>query len=167
MSVDNALASGNADSSAEFSRDSIEVTPDQVKALIERITLRGIRLLRWAGDTSPGRVDVVTQVEARFQPPRMRIEKDELSLWFEHRVRCQDEGGEEVATIETGIVMDFAVTGDEVPELSVVSCFADSNGAFIAWPYIREAVQAMSTRLGLAPITLGILRRDDDAYSSD
>lgn len=140
------------------------VSPEQVGALIERAKLREIRLARWHGEAPPGTEGPVEDVEARLEPARMRVTADHLSLWFEHRVDCRNATGESVAEIETGVILDFDMAAGPEPELPVVACFADTNGAFMAWPYIREAVQSMSVRLGLAPVTLGILQRDADAY---
>jgi len=140
--------------------DDVLVTPEEVEALIERMSLTAVRLVRWNGDSLPGTQGPVSSVDAALEPPRMRILPTEVSLWFEHRVECRNTDGDAIAEIETGVLVDFELSGDDEPELPVVACFADTNGAFIAWPYIREAVQTMSTRLGLAPIVLGVLRRE-------
>ena len=144
-----------------------DVAPDDVAELLDRLMLRGIRLVRSSGETPPLASGDVAAVETHLEPARMRVDSSEVSLWYEHRVHCRDEEGGDLATIETGVVVDFDLTHGDEPELAVVACLADTNGIFIAWPYIRESVQSMSVRLGLAPITLGILRRDQDAYASD
>lgn len=37
-------------------------------------------------------------------------------------------------------------------------CFSEVNGTYNAWPYLREAVQDISARMGLPPITLPVYR---------
>lgn len=39
-----------------------------------------------------------------------------------------------------------------------IVAFAKSSGLLASWPYIRESVQSASTRCGLQPITLDVLR---------
>jgi hypothetical protein len=46
----------------------------------------------------------------------------------------------------------LAVGNDEL------EAFARSNGVFNAWPYFREFVQSMATRMGLPPILLPLFR---------
>ncbi len=140
----------------------VQVTLNEVKHLISRLTMRQIRVVRWRGEALRESDGAVHDVDVRLEPARMRISPGGMSLWFDHHVECSNLDGECIATIETGVIIDFDLAGDEEPTLSVVACFADTNGAFIAWPYIREAVQTMSLRLGLAPITLGILLRDTE-----
>ncbi len=142
----------------------VPVSPAQVEQLLSRLTMRQMRIVHWNGDAPPGPEGRVENVDARLEPARMRISPGGLSLWFEHHVECSNANRDTIATIDTGIIVDFDVAGDEEPELPVVACFADTNAAFMAWPYIREAVQTMSTRLGLSPITLGILLRDAEVF---
>jgi hypothetical protein len=135
------------------------VPAEEVRHLVECLTLRDIHLVRWSGNVTPGD-PVVADVDLETEPALVRILPNDLSLWFEHRVRCRDAEGEVVADIEAAVVANFDVCGDVDLDLPLASCFADTNGAFMAWPYTREAIQTMSVRLGLAPITVGILRRN-------
>lgn len=41
---------------------------------------------------------------------------------------------------------------------SYFKAFGDLNGVYNAWPYLRELVQATSTRMGLPPVTLPVHR---------
>jgi hypothetical protein len=51
-------------------------------------------------------------------------------------------------------LLDNAMTASD----EVLAEFARVNGAFNAWPYFREFVQAMSVRMSLPPIVLPVLR---------
>lgn len=141
--------------------------PADVEALVRRLNVRDVRIVKTAGEAPPGAVRPDLTVETALDPPRMRITQGDVSLWFEHHVRLTTTAGEVVATIETGLTVDYDLAGDEPPSEAVVGCFAETNGVFMAWPYIRQAVQDVSVRLGLAPVVLGILRRDKSPGSQD
>lgn len=142
-----------------------DVSPDEMATLVGRIRLRQVRLVRWHGQTAPDASPDprdTPDVETDLEPPLVRVEPTELSLWFKHHVRCRGKDGSDLAHIDTEVLLDFdLVGGGGPPDLALAACFADSNGAFMAWPYIREAVQTMSARIGVAPVTLDVLRRED------
>ena len=53
-------------------------------------------------------------------------------------------------------VMDME--GNEPPQPEELNAYAVSTGQFALYPYAREYISNMTTRLGLPPLTLGVLR---------
>lgn len=67
-----------------------------------------------------------------------------------------------VAEIQCEIAVEyfFNVTGGPKGDALApfLAAFAQINGVFNAWPYIRETVQSLTTRMGLPPLTLAVFR---------
>lgn len=53
-------------------------------------------------------------------------------------------------------VMD--IEGNEPPRVEELNAYAVSTGQFALYPYVREYVANLTTRLGLPPLTLGVLK---------
>ena len=66
----------------------------------------------------------------------------------------------DVATIEFEhaalFVMDM--DGQEPPRPEELNAYAVSTGQFALYPYVREYISNLTSRLGLPPLTLGILK---------
>jgi len=90
------------------------------------------------------------------EEPRFRVTEDEVNVWFKHRVEVADDDG----AIAGGVVVGCALTSGPEPELDLVSCFADTNAFFLAYPYIRESVHTIARRLGLGGVVLGMVKRE-------
>lgn len=71
-----------------------------------------------------------------------------------------DRTASDVANIEFEhaalFVMDME--GQEPPRPEELNAYAVSTGQFALYPYVREYVSNLTTRLGLPPLTLGVLK---------
>ena len=63
------------------------------------------------------------------------------------------------------IVLEYVLDGQDEVDGEAVDVYVDRNAYFIAHPYLREAVQTTTARLGLDPVVLGVLGRDEDRPS--
>lgn len=131
----------------------------RVAALIDGLELRDVRTVKWAGELHRHQADT-GEASAEPHVPRFRVTEDQVSVWFDYTVHVADADGE-IATIEVGTVLDFDRLGQDRRPLDedAVSCFADTNAFFIAFPYIRESVHTVARRLGLGGVVLGMVRR--------
>jgi hypothetical protein len=69
-----------------------------------------------------------------------------------------DEGSHAIADVTTQFVLRYSIDRSLVVSEKISHRFAALNGIYNAWPYIREALQAGTTRLGLPPFTLPVMR---------
>jgi preprotein translocase subunit SecB len=60
--------------------------------------------------------------------------------------------------IEAEFVLVYAVDSLEGIKQKNLDVFGQTNGVFNAWPYWREFVQSITTRMGLPPLTLPAYR---------
>ena len=56
------------------------------------------------------------------------------------------------------LVVSFGLDEGMALDKEMISRFIDNVAFFIAIPFIRETLQSMSARLGLNPLTLGMLK---------
>jgi preprotein translocase subunit SecB len=133
---------------------------EQVQDIVLRTRLLDIRLTHWSGD-----VQFTVQNEAkqlRIDPgtPEYRISDDSISCRFRHTIELLDDDQNVCATVESHHIANFALApGPDISE-DAVSTWVDQNVFFMVYPYLREAVQTMTTRLSLDPVVLGTLLRD-------
>ena len=66
-----------------------------------------------------------------------------------------------VATMEFVLLVEWSVPEDYTPNAEAAEFVASTTGYFAAFPYARELVQSMTTRLGLDPLVLGTLKRGE------
>jgi len=73
-----------------------------------------------------------------------------------------DDGGGSKGTpdlfIEAHFLLVYKLTSATGLEPENLQAFADLNGRFNAWPYWREFVQTMTTRMGLPALTVPSLK---------
>lgn len=70
--------------------------------------------------------------------------------------------GRALAQMDIGILVQFAMQPGAEPEPDVVAAFMEQNTNFMVYPYLREAVQSISNRLGLDKIVLGLWLFNED-----
>ncbi len=67
------------------------------------------------------------------------------------------EDAAEVFKIEAKFVLDYTLDGDATPKDEEITAFAKLNGIYNAWPYWREYVQSVASRMGLPRVVLPAL----------
>jgi hypothetical protein len=71
-----------------------------------------------------------------------------------------DKGGTEMTVVSIEATFLLTYSGEKLSEISPeqVAAFGQANGIYNAWPYWREFVQAMTTRMGLPPLVIPVFR---------
>lgn len=88
----------------------------------------------------------------------------------EFRLTISTEGGAEATlllSIDAKFVLIYSLQSFDGLEDKNLKAFGTTNGVFNAWPYWREFVQAMTTRMGLQSLTVPLFRLAKLATSSD
>lgn len=128
--------------------------------LFRRLILRDVRVVKLAGEII--KESAIGQVRLEPANAGYRIEPGRVICRFEQEIALLDDAENDVATITVEVLVDFHTEGEE--ELVLAPEDEDSirsvllPGAFnVAYPFIREAVHTMSSKLDLGPVTLGVL----------
>ncbi|WP_158711357.1 hypothetical protein [Streptomyces sp. NRRL S-1824] len=139
------------------------MTQEEVLDLVKRTELRTVVLnechaVRHSGGT-PSHVKV--SLESNMASGRERVD-------YMFKAECALSAGDSddippVADISVTIVVNFSVSeGREVSE-AAFKTFGEDVGILAAYPYLRQNIQDLSSRIGLPPLTLGLMRRDDSS----
>lgn len=139
-----------------------EVTREQVQAVIDRTNLVSIELTRYVGKSDLYMAGQnVLRLELDAKTPEFLVTETQILCRFSHRFVALTEDGSKVARIRADHLVRFDLA--DGPDLSpeTIAVWAETNVFFMMYPYLREAVQSMSIRIGLDPIILGVLRRDE------
>jgi hypothetical protein len=63
-----------------------------------------------------------------------------------------------IIDIGASFLLIYKVNDAKTFDAEALKQFADANGTFNAWPYWREFVQSITTRMGLAPLIVPVWR---------
>lgn len=80
-----------------------------------------------------------------------------MILWrYDITAQLTDEEHTDFGTVETSVVIAAQCTGDVDP--ACAERFGGTSGAFIAHPYLREAIASTAQRLGFGGVLLPMLK---------
>ncbi len=145
------------------------VSVSDVAAIIGAMELVEIRL----DEVHAGPVQVVNnemQVKLeRGQPGFAYVEDDEvLMIRLEHRVSCFTEAEPDLTTdLNLHHIVVFKVLQDIEVSAAAVGAFIETNAYFIAYPYVRQSITQLTAALGLPPVVLGFMKRDEWPFQED
>lgn len=128
---------------------------DEVDAFSKRLGLEDIQLVRWSGKVREG----VDDVEPKSLTAELRGHYRFHGQFFQCRWSVKaplTADGRPVAEIAATFVETFVVTDGPKPSGDVLQAFMKECALPVAMPYVREAVQNMSSKLGLGSVVLGL-----------
>ncbi|MFJ8833253.1 hypothetical protein [Micromonospora aurantiaca] len=128
--------------------------------LIQSVELIDIRLVRLEGELHDFGADKVSDIDPELQTQFRQTEKTIQCLWtLDTEVR--DPDGDKIADLGVSVLQVFAFTDPpmnrDIPNELLIE-FIEKTAVLSVIPFVREAVQTMSVRLGLSPITFGLVR---------
>lgn len=131
-------------------------------ALHDRLRLRDVRLERILGEVVGEPPLQVGAVSFTMDDPEVLVQPPRFACRFVLRLGLLDEEEGRLASVEVSLLLEFEIEGDELPDPEAVRLYVDRNAFFIGYPYLREAVQNTTMKLGLDPVVLGVLGRGDE-----
>jgi len=138
---------------------------ERVKALAKRLTLRDIRFAKIAAELRTGEPRTIgTATVARGI--EYSIESDTFLNRYSFHVVLhsgdEESDAAELATMDLVILLEFELGEGPPPDEAVISLFLQQNTVFMVYPYLREAAQSLSSRLGLDKLVFGLWLFDTD-----
>jgi hypothetical protein len=128
-----------------------------VARISSRVELQGIRLLELVFTTKKI-VAYGSPLEPSIEPDCVPLPSEKgfinVSCGFTFMIRST---GEEVAESKFKYLIQYKLNGEEVPAEQDVIAFSAVNGAYHAWPFVRELVFNLTARMGFQPFTLPVL----------
>lgn len=149
---------------AKTAPSEVAASSELLEKLVDRIELRDIHTLKLSGERmeigSPQPAQLLFELDASY-----RFVDSQLHCRFVAAVPMRDAEEELVARLDAIIALEFSVTGDEPePSREVMDRFLNEYGLVIVFPFMREAIQSASSRVGLGPVTFGLYRHHDNGF---
>ncbi|MFJ4730678.1 hypothetical protein ACIP44_30685 [Streptomyces diastaticus] len=132
----------------------------QVAELHGRLHLVNIRVQRLRAESLEEPPLDVHSIQVQGGPCEVLVEPPRFAVRVNQAVALRGADERILAEVEVVLVIDYSL--DEGGELSeeAVSTYVESNTYFTAHPYLREILQNATLKLGLEPVVLGVLSRD-------
>jgi len=128
-----------------------------VTALGERLHLSNVHVRRLAGEVFVPPPLAVARIGFRVATPDVQIRQSHFACRFTERVVLLNAAGQHLALVEVVCVLEFSLDDGPEPDSEELYAYAGHDAYYIADPYIREAIQTITTKLGLESVVLGIL----------
>lgn len=117
-----------------------------------------------------GAVGDAMQMDLGRGEPGYAIPEDEdvILVRLEHTLTCAPEGVPESTTsIQASHVVAFSVNEPLEVNSATISAWIETNAYFIVYPYVRQFFTQMTATLGLPPLVLGYMKRDQWPFSDE
>ncbi|MCX5000805.1 hypothetical protein OG739_36580 [Streptomyces longwoodensis] len=151
------MNSVNTDQAVETSQDDLR---EQVAHLHGRLHLTDVRVQRLRAESLGDPPFDVNSIQIHSGPCEVLLEPPRFAARVNQTVTLRDLDEQTLAEVEIVLIIDYALDeGPDLPE-DVVSAYVEHNTYFTAHPYLRETLQNATLRLGLEPVILGVLDRN-------
>ncbi len=130
---------------------------ERVAALNERLQMGDVYIQRLAGEVFVRPPLAVMKIGLRVAAPDVQLTRSNFACRFAERVILLDEAGQHLGLIEVLCVVDFRLEEGPEPDFETLSAYASHEACYIAQPYLREAIQTTTSKLGLDPVVLAVL----------
>lgn len=74
------------------------------------------------------------------------------------KARISTTSDEPTLLVEAGFEVDYSLRDQYEPEEDAIDAFQNGNAIFNVWPYFREFLQSVTTRMGHPPLTAPFLK---------
>lgn len=139
----------------------------RLSAFVGKLDLQDVRFTRLTGELFDESTDEITGIDAPTVEVQLRAAEQTLSCRWVVAFPIKGADGD-LARIEATVVQSFLHDSGqlELPDEDLMRQFVKYTAYFGVFPYLREALQTMSVRLGLSPVIMGFLHRGDLAPRS-
>jgi preprotein translocase subunit SecB len=102
--------------------------------------------------------DPTTEMEAELTDSYAPKKTDStLEILCNHHMKAVS-AGDCVAEIQVSMRLVYGISGTEPVDDDDLPAFAAANGAYHSWPFVREMYYSLTSRLGLPPFVLEVMR---------
>jgi hypothetical protein len=125
--------------------------------IARRVDLREIRLTECAATLhSDGArlARLVPTYEHECTPAKVEADVIEVNCSYQFKVTSDDA---DLAEARLTYRIVYAVLGDAPVDPADIAQFAKANGAYHSWPFVRETIFGLTSKMGFPPYTLPVL----------
>lgn len=141
-----------------------EINLESAVKVAKRVDLQSIKLLacdcKQKPECPPGKKDFDTEKTFRFEVDK---EQNIIGVFIRFVLNAFGEGVEQkrensFLNIEATFLLLYSIKSVEGLDDVSFSSFAELNGTYNAWPYWREFVQSITSRMELPTLTVPVFR---------
>jgi len=139
----------------------------EIGPLIAAVQIRDIRLVEAGVSTSVRSAKEAGEIkfEVATSADVKEYNKDEGIFWVLAQIKIRlipvEPEKDAVVSVSAAFEIKYSLPKELRASQKQLNTFARINGVFNAWPYWREFVQNMLTRMNLPTITLPVFRLED------
>ncbi|MEV6422836.1 hypothetical protein [Streptomyces sp. NPDC051662] len=133
---------------------------EQVAALHERLHLADVRVQRMRAESLSEPPFDVHSIQIHHNPCEVFHESPRFAVRVNQIVELRGSDEQTLAEVEVVLVIDYTLDEGPDPTEEAVGVYVEHNTYFTAHPYLRETLQNATLRLGMEPVVLGVLSRD-------
>ncbi len=144
-------------------------TSDSTQALREfvaRTDLKEVRVTKWHAELLADEPTEVGKLALKFKSA-FRYRNTGFDTRFTIEAPITAQGSEDdLANLQVEVLASFDLEGDAKPDKALLKEFTEQVALVVVMPFIREGLHSLSLRIGLDPVTLGLLHRGNDYPTS-
>ena len=132
-----------------------------VTEVVPRLEVRDIRLVNLAcGLTAPPPPAGSVNIDLSHTVKVELVEGNVLAVQVHYSLKANPGGADGSPFLTMSVVFQLLYDGENLASITQdkLQTFGDINGVHNAWPYFREVVQNMATRMGLPALTVPLLK---------
>ena len=137
--------------------------PAPAATISDVVEINDVRLVNITAEAPQGQIDLPVSVECLVNEVSTSRTSDgkTITVQVAFAISGKQGGGAEakpIFKIDARFLADYSLPAERVFEPKAIDAFGKTNGVFNIWPYWRELVQSITTRMGLPPLTLSVFR---------
>ena len=132
-----------------------------VAEVVPKLEVRDIRLVNLTcGLLAPAPPAGSVSIELGHTVKVEVVEGNALAVHVQYSLKGSPDGPDSAPYVNLSVVFQLLYDGDGLTSIAPekLQAFGEINGVHNAWPYFREVVQSMSTRMGLPSMTVPLLK---------
>ncbi|WP_144127757.1 hypothetical protein [Catellatospora sichuanensis] len=158
------MGSGSADTLDQEPTGENEAGVEEVLAdFVRKTDLIGVRFLRINGEVLEEDLRDVSNLNMRVVPTVRLRPGGTFDCRYDLTAQVLDSDNETLANLEVSLVASFVCDDADGTPTKTVELFIEQVGYFVVFPYVREALQSVTSRLALGSITLGLLQQGESS----
>ncbi|MEV6342944.1 hypothetical protein [Actinoplanes sp. NPDC051851] len=144
----------------ETVRSSTTESDSTLWRLVQGVELMDIRVVRWHSELVDFQAREIQEFEPVFSV-EFRHDGETIQFKWDLDSTLSSTTGHRVAALGLSLLQTFSFLSPEASayaESDVIQRFVEKTAVISVIPFVREAVQTMTVRLGLPAVTLGLIR---------
>jgi preprotein translocase subunit SecB len=127
-----------------------------VNRVAKRVELKGVRLTEISAKCDPAAVGPSLTPTVDLSCSLGEHDESSLQVVCDYSFIAQSEGSQAIQSAIRYLLL-YEISGPSAPSSDDLAEFAHANGALHSWPFVRELLYGLTSRMGFPPYTLPVI----------